>query len=88
MTKPDEKPTGGKPPVPPGKPADPGKPDHPQGGPPGQDKPKPNQDLPEPEQPEEAVPLQEKAPKRPINPATGKKYKKGEVPLGWNRPCE
>lgn len=38
--------------------------------------------------PKEEVILVEKAPPRPVNPATGKKYKKGEVPVGWNQPCE
>lgn len=75
MAKPDENPQG--------------KPDHPHGAPPGQSKPdggpppKPDNDLPK-----EPTILTEKAPKRPVNPVTGKKYKKGEVPAGWNQPCE
>lgn len=79
MEKPDEKPQG--------------KPDHPHGAPPGQAKPdggpppKPDNGLPEQGETEEKI-LREKVAKRPINPTTGKKYKKGEVPAGWNQPCE
>lgn len=78
MTKPDEKPTGGKPPAPPGKP------DHPQGGPPGQDKPKPKDPVVDNSLPDD--PSEGKPEEVPIDPATGEQFKAGEVVPGCNTP--
>lgn len=50
--------------------------------------PKPTTPPPAPPPPKDDPPPKADKPKRPIDPATGKPHKKGEIPLGRNEPLE